>query len=227
MAEHYCRASFSIKVTAAEAALMTEVLTLDIDGLSPSELDGFYQLRSPEFRETFPSTDEDAFSGFRALFTDPQDPHPCFTMRQEDASASGGVTLGIYGDNIDVEALANILFAVCRSAHPIGFCFSYGCSKLRADEFGGGYALISNAGVVLRDTDSELRRALAEIEAEDGRPLVIAKRDNENGLDFWNNEHGFGRLADATVFSPAEAQQYDLPIADRAPEWLTMPPRFA
>lgn len=63
----------------------------------------------------------------------------------------------------------------------------------------------------------------AQAQDEDARPLIIAKRDAEHGLDFWNNEDGFGRLADATVFTPAEAAEFDLPIADDEPEWLTMP----
>ncbi|VWX51050.1 hypothetical protein [Novosphingobium sp. 9U] len=63
----------------------------------------------------------------------------------------------------------------------------------------------------------------ARSQDEDLRPLVIAKRDAEHGLDFWNNEAGFGRLADATVFTPAEAAEFDLPIADDEPEWLTLP----
>jgi hypothetical protein len=63
----------------------------------------------------------------------------------------------------------------------------------------------------------------AQSQDEDLRPLVIAKRDTENGLDFWSNEDGFGRLADATIFTPAEAAEFDLPIADEEPEWLTLP----
>jgi hypothetical protein len=58
---------------------------------------------------------------------------------------------------------------------------------------------------------------------EDARPLLIAKLAAANGLDFWNKDSGFGRLADATVFTPAEAAEFDLPIVNDEPEWITMP----
>jgi hypothetical protein len=229
MADHYCRASFSIIVTAAEAALMDEVLTLDLDDLTPSELDGFYQLRSPEFREAFPGTTEDPFAGLRALFTDPQDLSSCCTMQQEDA-ACGGVALAIYGDNVDIEALANLLHIVCRSAHPFGFCFSYGCSKLRAGEFGGGYAIVTSAAVTLRDTDSELQRALAEPIAAKDRPVrPVCKECGSNDLTRdacarWDDELQdwiASGVYDCTNCGSCGAESDDLA------EWLALPLRSA
>lgn len=79
--------------------------------------------------------------------------------------------------------------------------------------------------VTIEGTFTERRDEIlaAQSQDEDLRPLVIAKRDVEHGLDFWNNDAGFGRLADATVFTPAEAAEFDLPIADDEPEWLTLP----
>lgn len=53
--------------------------------------------------------------------------------------------------------------------------------------------------------------------------FVLATRDREHGLSFWNNTSGFGALRDATVFSEDEAGASDLPIADDEPEWLTIP----
>jgi len=52
---------------------------------------------------------------------------------------------------------------------------------------------------------------------------VIAMRDEEEGLLFWNNDNGFGDLASATVFTTTEARNYDLPFANNEPEWMELP----
>lgn len=53
--------------------------------------------------------------------------------------------------------------------------------------------------------------------------FVLATRDRQHGLSFWNNSYGFGPLFNATVFSEAEAATFDVPIADDEPEWLALP----
>lgn len=52
--------------------------------------------------------------------------------------------------------------------------------------------------------------------------FVLATRDRNHGLSFWNNAFGFGPLFNATVFSEAEAAAFDMPIAEE-PEWLALP----
>lgn len=56
-----------------------------------------------------------------------------------------------------------------------------------------------------------------------GFGFVLTTRDHVHGLSFWNNDYGFGPLFNATVFSEAEAAEYDMPIAGDGPEWLAMP----
>ena len=68
-----------------------------------------------------------------------------------------------------------------------------------------------------------LDRAIARASDEGADGFVLATRNGEPGLSFWNNEDGFGSLARATVFSETEAAKFDLPIADDQPEWLAMP----
>ena len=53
--------------------------------------------------------------------------------------------------------------------------------------------------------------------------FVLATRDRTHGLSFWSNEYGFGPLFNATVFTEAEASDFDVPIADNEPEWLALP----
>jgi hypothetical protein len=74
--------------------------------------------------------------------------------------------------------------------------------------------------------DRAITRTIAESdEAVDGFLLALA--DQEHGLSFWNNDHGFGRLGLATVFSEDEAARFDKPIAHSEPEWLAMPAPLA
>ena len=53
--------------------------------------------------------------------------------------------------------------------------------------------------------------------------LVIAMRDGEEGLLFWNSRQGFGSLDSADVFTESQALSTDLPIAVDQPEWLALP----
>lgn len=52
---------------------------------------------------------------------------------------------------------------------------------------------------------------------------VLATRDQEHGLSFWNEAHGFGAPYDATVFDEKEAISVNKPIALWAPEWMALP----
>ena len=53
--------------------------------------------------------------------------------------------------------------------------------------------------------------------------FVLTTHDHAHGLSFWNFDYGFGPLFNATVFSEAEAAEFDVPIADYEPEWLALP----
>ena len=65
--------------------------------------------------------------------------------------------------------------------------------------------------------------AASDSAAEGAYGFVLGTRDRTHGLSFWSNEHGFGPLFNATVFSEGEAGTLDVPIADDEPEWLAMP----
>ena len=65
--------------------------------------------------------------------------------------------------------------------------------------------------------------AASDSAADGAYGFVLATRDRAHGLRFWSNEHGFGPLFNATVFSEGEASTLDVPIADDEPEWLAMP----
>lgn len=88
------------------------------------------------------------------------------------------------------------------------------------DECSSRYREARRVQFVLTELDI-LRAGLDGTPTDEGRSgFVLATRDPEHGLSFWNNETGFGRLAEATVFSEAEAAAFDKPIAQDEPEWL-------
>lgn len=223
MAEHYTKASFVIEVNARDLAFLTELVELDLPNIAEDRLRQEFEQRSARFKNAFTGSDEDPFEAYRALFSDPDHPVPAFDIEPCGRMESGKERVILYGDQIDPETLANIVQATCPSALPTGFCYAYGCSKLRPDEFGGGFVIITEGSIIFRGTQEGLASALEQLENEDARSLVLTKRDPQHGLSFWNEASGFGRLADATVYTPRQAEMADTVVADDEPEWTTMP----
>ena len=52
---------------------------------------------------------------------------------------------------------------------------------------------------------------------------VISTFTPDDGPLLWNHREGFGDLSCATASTEAEADTYDLPIADNQPEWEQLP----
>src|SRR3546814_6209162 len=86
--------------------------------------------------------------------------------------------------------------------------------RSRPGEFGGGYFVIREDGLEFAGSSRLLDRAIARGHHEGVDGYVLVTRDAEAGLLFWNSHSGFGSLAGATVFSEAEAANFDPPIAD-------------
>lgn len=143
MADTYIQASFAFTCSHHEMALLEEAflaagnLSGDLDPDPPG----------PEFLGIFPPTDDDVWSGFRALFTDPARPGL-------GAEIAGGNTLEnpeqsdvyIYGTtDFDPNAVAALIQRCCRESlerAPVGFEYVWTCSKPRVGEFGGGWCVI-------------------------------------------------------------------------------------
>jgi hypothetical protein len=53
--------------------------------------------------------------------------------------------------------------------------------------------------------------------------LVLAMRDDEEGLLFWNKTDGFGSLETADVFTEEQVRDLVIPIAHDQPEWIALP----
>lgn len=228
MSNNYTKASFLLLVQPDEAELLqlakdaSDMLeNHDDDALGRREaFDGL----GPAFAAAFPPTDDDPFGSFLALFDDAD--FPIFSCRidvDDTPDEAGKIQVFFHGDQVSVDAVALLIFAACKSALPCGFEYALDCDRLRPGEFGGGYAAITAAGVSFGNSARQLERALERDQEEGVDGFVLTTRHPEYGLSFWNNDTGFGRLRDATVFTEAEAATFDKPIAADEPEWLAMP----
>ncbi|PTD15894.1 hypothetical protein CV103_21430 [Sphingomonas fennica] len=231
MANHFTKASFTLAVTAAEAEVVRRVDdaidALDDASLEPEQRAARFAALGPAFAASFAPTDADPFSGFVGIFPDPDYPRLGFTLQVDSAGADDRVGVWIHGDQVDIEAAAGLIQAAAKSALPFGFEYALDCDRMRPCEFGGGFVVIRADDIEFGGSARGLEKALSRRPDEAENGLVIATRDAEEGLLFWNSDTGFGALETATVFSDAEAANADLPIADDQPEWLALPPPLA
>lgn len=227
MSNSYTKAAFGIAVTSAEADLIRRVVgaveLIGDAGNGLEALEAHYRGMGEDFAALFPRTPESPFDGLLDLFPDENYPALDFEIAFGEADADGEMVLFFSGEQFGVEAAAKLIQRCARSALPFGFEWASDCDRLRAGEFGGGYVAITAAAIEYCHTSPLLDRAIARALDEGADGLVLAVRNSEHGLSFWNNEQGFGRLSQATVFSEAEAAKFDVPIAADQPEWLAMP----
>jgi len=227
MANHFTKASFTLAVTPAEAEVLRliddAIEALDDASLGADERAARFAALGPGFAASFPATEADPFSGFLEIFSDPDYPRLGFTLQVDPPGEGETVGVWIHGDQVDIEAAAALIQAAARSALPFGFEYALDCDRMRPGEFGGGFVVIRSDDIEFGGSARGLEKALTRREGEAEHGLVIAMRDPEEGLLFWNSADGFGSLETATVFSEAEAANTDLPIADDQPEWLALP----
>jgi len=228
MADNFTKASFTLIVTDAEAEVLRhvhEAIALITNyGLEPDEQRRRYLAFGTAFVSCFPIAEaEKPFEAFCAIFSDADYPSLGFSITVDKPNGSGSCFVWIHGDQVDLETAANVIRTVARSALPFGFEYALDCDRLAPGEFGGGYVAISEDTIEYGGSARGLERVLNHFAGQAGHGLVIAMRDAEEGLLFWNNDTGFGSLETATVYSEAEAVNTNLPIADDQPEWLALP----
>lgn len=227
MANHFTKASFVLTVTDAEAAVLRDIdeatEIADDSGLEQDQRAAAYARLDEGFRSCFPPTEADVFGGFRAIFGDCEYPRLGFSLQVDPPDETGQCKVWLHGDQVDVEMAALLLQAIAKSALPFGFEYALDCDRLRPGEFGGGYVVVREDGLEFGGSSRLLDRAIARGHHEGIDGYVLATREPEAGLLFWNTASGFGALAAATVFSEAEAANFDIPLAADQPEWLAMP----
>lgn len=221
----FVKVAFQMHIDHDATKLIEEIINLKIDGKTDDELSAAYRQTSEAFRASFPDNEGHPFSAYKSLFIDPGYTRVIASFAV--FSQTGAYNrLYICGDMVDCKALANILQIACPNHLPTGFSYIYGTSLIDDIHSGGGHVIIEAHRITFIDSKDALKRDLAALDP-DTRNLVLATCSKENGLDFWNNANGFGPLGEATVFTPDEAANFDVPIANDEPEWLTMPaPNF-
>ena len=113
--------------------------------------------------------------------------------------------------------MAELLHRVITQSLPVRVTWSFDSDRHHPDAFGGGGFLIDAAGVHWVGT------SMIHDKNHFATRYVLTIRDDEEGLLFWNDRHGFGPLEEARVYTDDEAKSADVVIAADQPEWLALP----
>lgn len=219
MSNCYTNSCFVLTVMTAEADLLRDAIALaDFLEGNPEEDDitEHWHGLSETFRTLFAPVGEEAISGFLAIF--PDGDYPTFgTSFSFDAHNDGAVRVFATAEQFEPDAVAELLHRTITQSLPVGVTWSYDSDRHHPDAFGGGGFLIDAAGIHWIGT------SMVHDKHRFSPKLVIAMRDTEEGLLFWNDRDGFGSLDSADVYTEEQALTVDLPIADDQPEWLALP----
>ncbi|MBK8631945.1 MAG: hypothetical protein IPN84_17750 [Sphingomonadales bacterium] len=116
MSDHYVQTCFAFDVTANEAGLLLQAaqaadeLSSNID--VPS-LTRFWSQLPEDFRALFPPTDDDPWSGFTAIFPDPE--YPTFGAKFELVdNEKTAQRMMVYGDQFDPDATATLIAVIVK-----------------------------------------------------------------------------------------------------------------
>jgi hypothetical protein len=168
MSNSYVKAAFSLFMSADDAAMVAKAQRasdLLTDNLSDADLKLSFDALGYDFITLFPAKGPNHFGSFLDLFDDPS--YPTFDCDIEigEADSCGVCEVTFRGEQFAIEAVANLIHVACKSALPCGFEWSCTSDKLRCDEFGGGYVVITEDGPAFRTTSTLLREALTAIPA--------------------------------------------------------------
>jgi hypothetical protein len=212
MTDYQTETAFTISVTPDEAALVDACAEL-----SAALIEDAQRASLPEsgdaFRAAFPPLpgDDDALSGFRAIFADGE--YPDLGCEIAVAETDEGHKVTFSGSAVDLDAVAELVRRCCASALPVRFGWAATCSRYRNDAFGGGTIEITRFDV--RDVLGERHGELLH---------VLATRDAGGETLYWHEEAGFGPLDAASVYTDKEAEHVTVIAADE-PFWVTLPQR--
>lgn len=219
MSNCYTHSCFVLTVTAAEAELLREAIALADFLDSNPEADDIAEHwcgLSGTFHTLFAPVGENPISGFFAIF--PDGDYPTFgTAFSFDEQNDGTVRVFATAEQFEPDAVAALLHRTVKQSLPVRATWSYDSDRHHPDAFGGGGFLIDTVGIHWIGT------SMVHDKHHFSPKLVIAMRDEEEGLPFWNDREGFGSLEVADVYTEEQALNTDLPIADDQPEWLALP----
>ena len=213
MADYHTHVCFRIPVTAAEVALIGEVQQVSAD-LCDGDVD--YAGLSPAFLAAFPHEEgEDPVSGLLALFPDKDYPWIDGDFVTTPDPDKPGQFLLTYGSSeADPDLIARIIQRTCPSALPFRFGWAGTCTRSRPDAFTGGWLEVRADKIVALTGPDDY-----------GTPLqhVVAIRDPEEGLLFWNDEIGWGPLSLAKIFIANDPANEGIRLIHEETVWLELP----
>lgn len=162
MADSYVQGSFAFTCTIKEAALIEEAWQIANDlgcEIEPASV-------TPEFLAIFPPINEDdQFSGFTAIFDDPEFPDfGAHLAVQKLTDNSKTCSVSIYGmADFQPDPISVLIQLCCQNSltkAPIGFDWSFTCTRPYRDSFGGGWCAIFPDQIEFQTTRQALSKAL-------------------------------------------------------------------
>jgi len=225
----YTKAAFCILMSPADVTTLSlaEKAVDILDAVSDDEdLKLSFDALGVGFHKVFPAKGPNDFGSFLELFDDPAYPRFGCDIDIEEPGTNGLCEVTFTGEQIEVEAIARLIFGACKSALPCAFEWAHGADRLRVGEFGGGCVVINAAGIEYHNSRDILDRAIIRENREPGEAVdgvVMVLPDAEHGLRFWNETTGFASLAEATVYSQAEADSLDERCTRGKLQWLALP----
>lgn len=229
MSNSYTKAAFCILMSPADVTTLTlaEKAVDILDTVSgDQDLKLSFDALGVGFDTVFPAKGATDFGSFLELFDDPAYPRFGCDIDIEEPGTNGLCEVTFRGEQIEVEAIARLIFAACKSALPCAFEWAHGADRLRVGEFGGGCVVINAEGIEYHNSRDILDRAIIRENREPGEAVdgvVMVLPDAEHGLRFWNETTGFASLAEATVYSQAEADSLDERCTRGKLQWLALP----
>ncbi|PZU66755.1 hypothetical protein [Sphingobium sp.] len=162
MADPFIQGSFAFTCSIAEAALIEEAWQLAADLMGDFESAPV----SDELLAVFPPTIGDKpLSGFTAIFDDANFPDFGAEIRVANSIEDPKTcTVTIYS-TIDFQPwpIAGLIQRCCQSSLavvPVGFDWSYSCTKPYLDSFGGGWCAVLPDRIEIESTREALSKAL-------------------------------------------------------------------
>lgn len=162
MADSFVQGSFAFTCTTKEAALIDEAWQIATGLACECEP----ALVSPEFLTIFPPiNDHDPFSGFTAIFDDPAFPEFGADLAANNPPEDPKTcTVSIYSTtDFQPGPIAALIQRCCQDTlegAPIGFDWSFTCTRPYRDSFGGGWCAIFPKRIEFQTTREALSKAL-------------------------------------------------------------------
>ncbi|MBB3357037.1 MULTISPECIES: hypothetical protein [unclassified Novosphingobium] len=162
MADHFVQGAFAFICSTSEAALIEEAWQLAADLMGDFETSPV----SDELLEVFPPTIEGKpLSGFTSIFDDANFPDFGADIRVQNSAEDTQVcTVSIFGTtDFQPWPIAGLIQRCCPASlakTPVGFDWSYSCTRPYLDSFGGGWCAVFPDRIEIETTKEAVPRAL-------------------------------------------------------------------